>query len=84
MRAQAWYETQHPGLGKDFRSEVVRVLSRLEETPLIYPCIYKDFRRAVLRRYPYLVWYQVAGNVVRIFAVTAGRQDPMTIHDRLQ
>jgi hypothetical protein len=34
--AQLWYETQSEGLGAGFHAEVLRILDRLADTPLIY------------------------------------------------
>ena len=82
--AQLWYEAQREGLGAGFHAEVSRVLDRLAETPFIYEAIYRDVRRAVLRRFPYLIWYRVVGNVVTVLACTDGRQDPSTTQSRIQ
>jgi plasmid stabilization system protein ParE len=81
--AQLWYETQQSGLGAEFHSEVSRVIDRLAETPLIYQAIHRDVRRALVRRFPYLVWYRVLGEVVTVLACTHGSQDPGKIKSRL-
>ena len=62
--AQVWYETQQTSLGADFRSEVSRVIDRLAATPLIYQVVHRDIRRAIVQRFPYLIWYRVAETVV--------------------
>jgi len=74
--AQLWYETQQSGLGAEFQFEVSQVIDRLSETPLIYQIIYQDVRRAIVRHFPYLIWYRVLGEVVTVLACTHGRQDP--------
>lgn len=74
--AQIWYETQRSGLGAEFLFEVSQVFARLTETPLIYSAVYQDVRRAVVHRFPYLIWYQVLGKDVTVLACTHGRQDP--------
>jgi len=58
--AQVWYETQQTGLGADFRSEISQVIDRLAASPLIYQIVHRDIRRAIVRRFPYLIWYHVA------------------------
>jgi plasmid stabilization system protein ParE len=74
--AQLWYESQQSGLGREFHSEVLRVIDRLAETPLIYQSIYRDVRRAIVHRFPYLIWYRVIGKFVTVVACTHARQDP--------
>ncbi|MGH8274488.1 MAG: type II toxin-antitoxin system RelE/ParE family toxin [Gammaproteobacteria bacterium] len=57
--AQNWYEKQRASLGAEFLDEFDRILTRLEQSPFIYPILYRDIRRAVLHRFPFLVWYQI-------------------------
>jgi len=68
--AQVWYERQRSGLGADFRSEVSKVFAILRETPLIYPILYRDVRRALIHRFPYLLWYRIVGENVTVLACT--------------
>lgn len=74
--AQIWYETQRAGLGAEFHSEVSQVIARLEETPLIYRVVHGNVRRAVVRRFPYLIWFRVLGELVIVLACTHAKQDP--------
>ena len=54
-QAQDWYEEQRPGLGSEFRQTIDGLFDRLAATPRIYPAVHGEVRRAVLRRFPYLV-----------------------------
>ena len=80
---QVWCEDQCNGLGVEFRTEVSRIFDRLTETPLIYQIAYKDVRREIVHRFPYLVWYRVHGERVIVLASTHGRQDPKQTISRL-
>lgn len=73
--AQLWYETQRSDLGAKFHAEVSQVIDRLAETPLLYQVTHRDIRRALVRRFPYLVWYRVTGKTVVVLACTHARQD---------
>ena len=81
--AQLWYETQRIGLGAEFYSEVSQVIDRLVETPLIYQTVYRDVRRAIVHRFPYLIWYRVLGEDVTVLACTHGRKEPSKVISRL-
>jgi plasmid stabilization system protein ParE len=74
--AQVWYERQRSGLGADFYSEISRIFTILRETPLIYPIMYHDVRRALVHRFPYLLWYRVVDTNVTVLACTHARQSP--------
>ena len=84
QEAQDWYEEQQAGLARDFNHEFAAVMVRLAETPLIYPVVYRNIRRAILHRFPFLVWYQIDGSGVRVLACTHGRADPLKIRARLR
>ena len=82
--AQLWYETQRSGLGAELHSEVSQVIDRLAETPLIYQTVYRDVRRAIVHRFPYLLWYRILGEEVTVLACTHGGQDPSKVISRLR
>lgn len=84
IEAQRWYETQRHGLAAEFHREFGAVLGRLAESPLSYPVLYRDVRRAVLHRFPYLVWYRVQHSYLTVLACTHGRVDPGRVAARLR
>jgi len=53
-----WYDAQRQGLGTEFRDEVDAAIARVANNPLIYPERYRGARRALLRRFPYVLWYR--------------------------
>jgi len=67
-----------------FRSEISQVFDRLAETPLIYQIAHRDIRRAVVHRFPYLIWYRVAANTVIVLACTYAGRDPKRVKARLK
>lgn len=81
--AQMWYEEQQIGLAAEFHHELSMTLARLAETPCIYPVVYRNIRRAILHRFPFLVWYRVEGTVVTVLACTHGKADPGIVRRRL-
>lgn len=82
--AQVWYETQQTGLGVKFLSEISRVIDRIVDTPHIYQIVHRDIRRAIVRRFPYLVWYRVSHDMVVVVACTYAGRDPERVKARLQ
>jgi hypothetical protein len=81
---ELWYESQRSGLGGEFHSEVSQIIDRLAETPFIYQIVYRDVRRAIVHRFPYLIWFRVLGQVVIVLACTHGRQDPGKVISRFR
>jgi len=62
--AACWYEDQRVGLGDDFLDEYVRVLRDIEQSPARFALLETietdvEIRRAILKRFPYGIVYQV-------------------------
>ncbi|PSB02814.1 hypothetical protein C7B64_11345 [Merismopedia glauca CCAP 1448/3] len=47
-----------------------------------YAVVYRDVRRAVLRRFPYAVYYRIISSRVVVTAVFHSRRDPKIWQDR--
>ena len=71
-----WYEQRQPGLGVDFVAQIQEVLEQISASPELYAQIFQDVRRAVVRRFPYLVFYKVEPQQVVVLAVFHTRRDP--------
>ncbi|MFH0902818.1 MAG: type II toxin-antitoxin system RelE/ParE family toxin [Pseudomonadota bacterium] len=80
--AYLWYEAQRRGLGEEFLSEVDRIVLSIVENPPRYSIIHRETRRALLRRFPYAVFYRVLDDTVVIVAVMHGSRDPRRWHGR--
>jgi len=51
--AYEWYEHQRVGLGDEFLAAVSTLIQSLETYPEGFPVVYRQTRRANLRRFPY-------------------------------
>lgn len=73
-----WYEKQFQGLGNRFIISLDATLQSIQRNPKIYPQIYKEFRRALLPRFPYAIFYIIDKDIIIIFAVMHGKREPNT------
>lgn len=71
-----WYEEQQPGLGDDFLDCVDELINRIQRMPELYAVVHRDVRRAVVRRFPYAIYYRMVFDRVIVLAVLHGRGDP--------
>jgi hypothetical protein len=53
IEAQDWYEGDASGLGRRFRQAIDVLAERMSENPRQFPIVFKNVRRALLRRFPY-------------------------------
>jgi toxin ParE1/3/4 len=74
--AYQWYEREGAGLGLEFLQELSSAYDRIVEDPLKYRDLESGIRRALLRRFPYAVYFAVESNVVVILAVLHVSRNP--------
>lgn len=75
--AVVWYDNQRRGLGDEFLTEVTGALKRVVEHPQQYPVVLKGVRRAVLRRFPYAMYFRERDDLLVVLAVFHGRRNPL-------
>jgi plasmid stabilization system protein ParE len=80
--AKDWYDSRQIGLGDEFLAEVNATLNRLRAQPQVHQLVHGQLRRAVLKRFPYLVIYRIDPTQVTVVAVPHGRSDPSVWQSR--
>jgi plasmid stabilization system protein ParE len=81
--AFGWYEGRRPGLGEDFLSCVDACVQGIRRAPEMYPAVHESYRRALVRRFPYAIFYEHAGETVTIYSVFHTSRDPDKWRQRL-
>lgn len=71
-----WYEAQRAGLGHEFLAAAQTLIDAITEHPFRYPVIRRNTRRALLRRFPYAIYFRIYGEVIVVVACMQGRRDP--------
>lgn len=72
-----WYESQRAGLGDQFLAAVHEKLNLVRDRPEGNPVACRDVRRAVVSRFPYLIFYLVRRTRVTVLAVLHHARDPV-------
>ena len=83
MAAYGWYEDKAVGLGAEFLRGFYAHTAVLQRTPLIFSKIHQDFRRGLLRRFPYACYYRVEGEFVTVYGAFHCARDPSTVKESL-
>ncbi len=81
--AHDWYEDKAVGLGAEFLRGFYAHAAVLQRTPLIFPKVHQDFRRGLLRRFPYACYYRVEGDFVIVYGAFHCARDPSTVNESL-
>jgi plasmid stabilization system protein ParE len=84
LRAAAiWYDERRPTLGDEFVAEVSIVLERIGEVPTSFPVwpgtstAPFSIRRAVVKRFPYVVAFEVHSEHSLVLAVSHAKRRPL-------
>lgn len=76
LEARDWYEDQRPGLGSAFAADVDGALGGIIRAPLAYPRVQEEIRRALVRRFPYAIYFRAMPDEIVVLAVLHGRRHP--------
>ncbi len=79
-----WYERHRDNLGQRFESRLNETLRVISESPLSFPVAYRDVRRALVRPFPYGIYYLFHEDIIHVLAVMHGHRDPKVWKSRLE
>jgi toxin ParE1/3/4 len=82
LEAGRWYAARNPAIADAFRSSVQRTLEAVERAPRQFPIALRDIRKALVQRFPYVVYYVVLSDVISVIAIIHGRRDPRRWEER--
>ena len=74
--ATIWYEQRRTGLGLEFVAALDRSMLDIGENPKRFPVWTPPWRRAILRRFPFVIFFEVEKNQVVIMAVAHAKRRP--------
>jgi hypothetical protein len=84
INGYVWYETKSRGLGEDFLRMFYACANEIPWNPLLYPKVYQDFRRRLLRRFPYAIYFMIENKQVIVFGLFHCARNPQDINAELQ
>ena len=67
--AYSYYQQCQKGLGDDFIISLEKALNKISSDPKLYQQIYGDFRRLLIERFPFGIFYRILGCRILVFAV---------------
>lgn len=71
-----WYENEQTGLGLEFLDELRAAYDRIVDGPFKYLQLRSYMRRALLKRFPYAVYFVVEDEIIVVLAVLHTSRDP--------
>jgi plasmid stabilization system protein ParE len=71
-----WYEAEEPNLGFEFLEQLRTAYQHIREHPLAYQELRSGIRRALIRQFPYAIYFAIESETIIILAVLHTARDP--------
>ncbi len=72
-----YYNKKVTGLGFEFEEEVFQLIELIKNNPLLFPVKFAHIHEAVMKRFPFVLNYEVYGKKIIISAVFHSKQNPV-------
>jgi len=76
LEAVDWYRARAPSLAERFVAEIDAAVTRMAANPQQFPVVFRDVRRARLRRFPYGLFFRIEDAGIFVLACFHGSRDP--------
>lgn len=77
-----WYEVKVKSLGSHFLLNVEAAVESILRTPEAFTPIYKNTRRALVRKFPFGIHYLIDGDKIIVLAVFHVKRNPNELKKR--
>ncbi len=84
LAAYAWYEGKAQGLGEEFLRAFYAAANQVPRNPMLYTRAHGEFRRCLLRRFPYAFYFRLAEGEVIGFGLFHCARDPESVRTQLE
>ena len=79
-----WYASKRLGLDYEFMRCVDETISRITSDPEMFPVALRNTRKAMVRRFPYIIYYEIRKNELMVLAVFHSKRNPVNWQGRNQ
>jgi plasmid stabilization system protein ParE len=82
--ATDWYATRKEGLNQEFIDEIEKAIRRIQDNPRLFAVVSKQIRMSIVKRFPYGIYFYVAGDIINVFAVFHFSRNPKVLRKRVK
>lgn len=82
LETRLWYESRQKGLGNRFLDEIEEHLKIIEREPRLFQTRKNNWRYCPLRKFPYLIVYEIEQEDLIVYAVFNSFQSPLRLTKR--
>jgi plasmid stabilization system protein ParE len=79
-----WYGAKSAGVGEEFLRVFYAGANEILRNPMLCQKVYGEFRRRLLRRFPYAIYFTIEGDQIIVVGVFHCARDPQTVKSELR
>ena len=83
FEAALWYSNQMENLDEEFVDAVDRGIERIQSNPRQFPIIFDNFRKLVIKKFPFVIIYTEEDQEILVLAVFHTSKNPKTWNKRI-
>ena len=72
-----YYNNKVSGLGFEFEEEIVSLLELIKDNPLLFPIKFAHIHETVMKRFPFVINYEVSVKQIIVSAIFHVKQNPV-------
>lgn len=66
-----------------FYKQINLSLNDIKQHPGFFPIVYKNVRKYIIKKFPFVIYYQLIDSVIRVIALFHTSRDPEIWNDRI-
>jgi toxin ParE1/3/4 len=74
--ALIWYRDKAPNMDKEFLNCLGYGFSLIQKNPSMFPIVHKEYRRTLIRRFPFQIIFTIKDFTIVILAVFHAKRNP--------
>jgi hypothetical protein len=78
-----WYDAQREGLNEELYPRIEETLTAITERPTSFPIVRKDARRALVKQFPYAIYFRILPDHILVFAIVHTSRAPRVWRRRI-
>jgi plasmid stabilization system protein ParE len=80
----SYYFDESSKLADAFFQSIKISLENLKKSPLSFPLIHKNLRKYTVRKFPFVIYYQVEGFIIKVIAIFHTSRNPKIWDERIE
>jgi plasmid stabilization system protein ParE len=78
QHAISWYDHRDSDIGNEFLQKINDCITSIEQHPEQFPIVYRQMRRALVKRFPYEILFEIEHEEIIIYAIYHCARNPET------